>query len=171
MNKILAQIIAAACFVLLILFTWTITKQSEQQGILYRYAAYQYIILPEYHKPDSVNIPCFANNPGNITLGNPAFDSLAIGVLKSKDHTFLVFADTSVGWGVLRNRIKLSESQTLHYFITVYGGSYYLKYLCAALNCKPTERVKNLDQELIARVIATHEGWIQGTKTEFLRIK
>jgi hypothetical protein len=104
------------------------------------------------------------NNPGNITKGCKAYDTLAIGYVGK--NKFLVFPDTIAGFKALELRIFKHKDETILRFASLYGGL-WASELATSLGTHVNSRIENhLDQiENIKRTIAKHEGWKHKQKT------
>lgn len=128
-----------------------------------------YTPLSEFHS-DGSTIADQGNNPGCLTLGYEKYDTLAIGYIRGTgSYKFLVFPDSATGWYALKLRILQDSTESLYGFMHTYCKDLpknYMDAIMAALDAKPMDSVSDhLDKiNIIARTIATQEGWHRGKR-------
>lgn len=121
--------------------------------------------LTKIEFPRSQNIPTALNNPGCIRPGNPDIDCYAIGIVDTKSGPFLAFMNPEQGFTALRVLLQRYANTTIQNMIHRYAPpkendtDLYIRNVCSKLNCKPGTLVKNVNQDLLCKVISQIEGY------------
>ena len=121
--------------------------------------------LTKIEFPRSQNIPTALNNPGCIRPGNPNVDCYAIGIVDTKSGPFLAFMNPEQGFTALRVLLQRYANTTIQNMIHRYAPpkendtDLYIRNVCSKLNCKPETLVKNVNQDLLCKVISEIEGY------------